>query len=218
MRGNRLTLTGDEARVQAAADVVEQLAVLVRSGRPIEPKTVAASSAVEGAEPVRPMLDDVLWSHRQTVVASSDRGAEALRGRDPRAHDHLRHRARGHRQDLSRGRDRGRGARARLVGRIILTRPAVEAGERLEFLPGDLAAKVDPYLPAAVRRPLRHARRRARRGRVRPRPDRGGAAGVHARVRTLSDSFIILDEAQNTTREQMQMFLTRAWATARGWS
>ena len=97
---------------------------------------------------------------------------------------------------------------AKQVSRIILTRPAVEAGERLGFLPGDLMAKVDPYLrplydalydlvdPEAVQRLLE-------RGTVEVAPL------AFMRGRTLNDSFIILDEAQNTTPEQMKMFLTR---------
>jgi phosphate starvation-inducible PhoH-like protein len=97
---------------------------------------------------------------------------------------------------------------SRKVNRIILTRPAVEAGERLGFLPGDLMAKVDPYL-----RPLYYAlydlldpegaQRLLDRGTVEVAPL------AFMRGRTLNDSFIILDEAQNTTPEQMKMFLTR---------
>ena len=98
--------------------------------------------------------------------------------------------------------------RERKVNRIILTRPAVEAGERLGFLPGDLQSKVDPYL-----RPLYDAlydfmgvdsyQKLLERGVVEVAPL------AYMRGRTLSDSFIILDEAQNTTSEQMKMFLTR---------
>jgi phosphate starvation-inducible PhoH-like protein len=94
------------------------------------------------------------------------------------------------------------------VKKIILTRPAVEAGERLGFLPGDLAEKVNPYL-----RPLHDAmndmmdynrsRRMLERGEIEVAPL------AFMRGRTLNDSFVILDEAQNTTREQMKMFLTR---------
>ncbi|MEA2432714.1 MAG: phosphate starvation-inducible protein PhoH [Actinomycetota bacterium] len=94
------------------------------------------------------------------------------------------------------------------VSRIVLTRPAVEAGERLGFLPGDLAAKIDPYL-----RPLYDAlyemldpetfKRYVERGTIEIAPL------AFMRGRTLNDSFIILDEAQNTTPEQMKMFLTR---------
>ena len=98
--------------------------------------------------------------------------------------------------------------RSRTVNRIILTRPAVEAGERLGFLPGDLQNKVDPYL-----RPLYDAlydmlgpesfQKYQERGSIEVAPL------AYMRGRTLDDSFIILDEAQNTTREQMKMFLTR---------
>ena len=98
--------------------------------------------------------------------------------------------------------------RDKQVNRIILTRPAVEAGERLGFLPGDLQSKVDPYL-----RPLYDAlfdmlgaetyQKYLERGNI------GVAPLAYMRGRTLDDSFIILDEAQNTSREQMKMFLTR---------
>lgn len=98
--------------------------------------------------------------------------------------------------------------RAKEVNRIILTRPAVEAGEKLGFLPGDLQQKVDPYL-----RPLYDAlfdmlgaeafQRYQERGSIEVAPL------AYMRGRTLDDSFIILDEAQNTTKEQMKMFLTR---------
>src|SRR5699024_11035607 len=98
--------------------------------------------------------------------------------------------------------------RAQEINRIILTRPAVEAGEKLGFLPGDLQQKVDPYL-----RPLYDAlfdmlgaesyQKYVERGNIEVAPL------AYMRGRTLDDSFIILDEAQNTTPEQMKMFLTR---------
>ena len=98
--------------------------------------------------------------------------------------------------------------RGKTINRIILTRPAVEAGERLGFLPGDLQSKVDPYL-----RPLYDAlfellgaetyNKYLERGNIEVAPL------AYMRGRTLDDSFIILDEAQNTSREQMKMFLTR---------
>ena len=98
--------------------------------------------------------------------------------------------------------------RERSVNRIILTRPAVEAGERLGFLPGDLQNKVDPYL-----RPLYDALYDMLGAETFSKYQEKGAIEVaplaYMRGRTLDDSFIILDEAQNTTKEQMKMFLTR---------
>ena len=98
--------------------------------------------------------------------------------------------------------------RQKKVNRIILTRPAVEAGERLGFLPGDLQNKVDPYL-----RPLYDALFEMLGAesfaKYQERGDIEVAPLAYMRGRTLDDSFIILDEAQNTTREQMKMFLTR---------
>ena len=98
--------------------------------------------------------------------------------------------------------------RERTVNRIILTRPAVEAGERLGFLPGDLQNKVDPYL-----RPLYDALYDMLGPEVFQKYQERGSIEVaplaYMRGRTLDDSFIILDEAQNTTKEQMKMFLTR---------
>ena len=117
-------------------------------------------------------------------------------------------RPRRHRQVVARRGDGVQALQRKEVERIVLTRPAVEAGERLGFLPGDLMAKVDPYL-----RPLydalhdmvgtEGAQRLLERGMVEVAPL------AFMRGRTLNGSFIILDEAQNTTPEQMKMFLTR---------
>ena len=104
--------------------------------------------------------------------------------------------------------------RAKQVNRIILTRPAVEAGEKLGFLPGDLQQKVDPYL-----RPLYDALfdmlGAENFARCQERGDIEVAPLAYMRGRTLDDSFIILDEAQNTTSEQMKMFLTRIGANSK---
>ena len=95
------------------------------------------------------------------------------------------------------------------VSRIILTRPAVEAGEKLGFLPGDLQDKVDPYLRPLydamfdMMGPAENFQRNMEKGTIEVAPL------AYMRGRTLDDSFIILDEAQNTTPEQMKMFLTR---------
>ncbi len=98
--------------------------------------------------------------------------------------------------------------RDRRASRVMLTRPALEAGEKLGFLPGDIAAKVDPYLRPLFdalydMMDLEKAQRMVERGMIEVAPL------AFMRGRTLNDSFIILDEAQNTTPEQMKMFLTR---------
>jgi len=213
LRGNRVTLTGDEGRVEAAAAVIGELAELVDAGHELAPGTVeAVASAVEGSEPVGPLFGDVIWRGRRTEqsraitpkTAGQKRYADAIR-----------------RHTITFGiGPAGTGktylavamAAAALAGkevaRIILTRPAVEAGERLGFLPGDVAAKVDPYL-----RPLFDALYDMLDAeRVQALLERGQievAPLAFMRGRTLNDSFIILDEAQNTTSEQMKMFLTR---------
>jgi phosphate starvation-inducible protein PhoH and related proteins len=195
--------------VSAGVEVVEQLAGLVRAGRGVTPGTVdTVADAVEGAEPVRPMLDDVVWRNGQLVVTPRTGGqkryVDAIRtntitfGIGPAGTGKTYLAVALAAAALTR----------REVARIILTRPAVEAGERLGFLPGDLAAKVDPYL-----RPLFDALYEMLDGeRVEAMLERGQvevAPLAFMRGRSLNDSFIILDEAQNTTPEQMQMFLTR---------
>jgi phosphate starvation-inducible PhoH-like protein len=209
LRGNLLTLEGEEARVRAGATVVAELVEQVRLGRPIVPATVeTVADAVEGAEPVGEMLDDVVWRNGRFLVTPRTGGQK-------RYVDAVR----SHTITFGIG-PAGTGktylavaiATAALmrreVARIILTRPAVEAGERLGFLPGDLAAKVDPYL-----RPLFDALYDMLDAeRVEALLERGQvevAPLAFMRGRSLNDSFIILDEAQNTTPEQMKMFLTR---------
>jgi phosphate starvation-inducible protein PhoH and related proteins len=209
LRGNVLTLEGAEARVDAAGKVVAELADLVRLGRPIAPGTVdTVADAVEDAEPVGPMLDDVVWRNGRFLVtprtAGQKRYVDAVRantitfGIGPAGTGKTYLAVAIATAALMR----------REVARIILTRPAVEAGERLGFLPGDLAAKVDPYL-----RPLFDALYDMLDAeRVEALLERGQvevAPLAFMRGRSLNDSFIILDEAQNTTPEQMKMFLTR---------
>jgi len=209
LRGNLLTLNGLEPRVRAGAEVVDQLADLVRSGRAIGPGTIdTVADAVDGAEAVGPMLGDVVWRNGQLVVtprtAGQKRYVDAVRnntitfGIGPAGTGKTYLAVAIATAALMR----------REVARIILTRPAVEAGERLGFLPGDLAAKVDPYL-----RPLFDALYDMLDGeRVEALFERGQvevAPLAFMRGRSLNDSFIILDEAQNTTPEQMKMFLTR---------
>ena len=147
LRGNRLTLTGDELKVAEAQAVVEELVELVEGGQDVGAGTVdAILSAIDQAEDVRVIFEDVVWSHRgkkitpktvtQKHYVDAIRNCTVTFGIGP----------------AGTGKTYLAIALAvaalseRQVGRIILTRPAVEAGERLGFLPGDVLAKVDPYM------------------------------------------------------------------------
>jgi phosphate starvation-inducible PhoH-like protein len=209
LRGNQLTIEGDDERVVAARAVVDELVELVEGGHEIGPDTVGAvAAALDQAEDIREVFDDVVWRHRGKKIApktvTQKRYVDSIRdctvtfGIGP----------------AGTGKTYLAMALAvaalseKQVARIILTRPAVEAGERLGFLPGDMLAKVDPYL-----RPLFDALYdMLDADRLSAHMERGVievAPLAFMRGRTLNDSFIILDEAQNTSPEQMQMFLTR---------
>jgi phosphate starvation-inducible protein PhoH and related proteins len=209
LRGNVLTLEGDDAAVEAGAAVVRELSDLITQGHDIAPGTVeAVARALDEHESPSEILEDVVWRHRATRVApktvNQKRYVDSIRnntitfGIGPAGTG---------KTFLAVALAAGALSR-REVNRIILTRPAVEAGERLGFLPGDLMAKVDPYL-----RPLFDALHdMLDPERVTQHLERGVievAPLAFMRGRTLNDSFIILDEAQNTTPEQMKMFLTR---------
>jgi phosphate starvation-inducible PhoH-like protein len=209
LRGNVLTLDGDDQAVKVGREVVGELAELIAQGHEISPGTIGAvTSALDQQQSPASILGDVVWTHRSTRVApktvNQKRYVDSIR-----------------RNTITFGiGPAGTGKTylaialavaalsERQVGRIILTRPAVEAGERLGFLPGDVLAKVDPYM-----RPLFDALfDMLDPDRLNAYMERGTievAPLAFMRGRTLNDSFIILDEAQNTSPEQMQMFLTR---------
>jgi phosphate starvation-inducible protein PhoH and related proteins len=209
LRGNMLTLEGEEEAVAAGIQVVRELSDLIAQGHEIAPGTIdAVQGALDQHESPGRILEDVVWRHRSTKVApktvNQKRYVDSIRrntitfGVGPAGTGKTFLAVAMAAAALSR----------REVNRIILTRPAVEAGERLGFLPGDLMAKVDPYL-----RPLFDALHdMIDPERVSTYLDRGVievAPLAFMRGRTLNDSFIILDEAQNTSPEQMKMFLTR---------
>jgi phosphate starvation-inducible PhoH-like protein len=209
LRGNVLTLDGDAGDVRTAETVVGELVDLIEQGHEIAPGTIeAVTGALDQHESPAEILEDVIWSHRNTRVApktvnqkhyvDSIRDHTITFGIGPAGTGKTFLAVAMAAAALSRGD----------VSRVILTRPAVEAGERLGFLPGDIQAKVDPYL-----RPLFDAlydmldpekvNAYFERGTIEVAPL------AFMRGRSLNDSFVILDEAQNTSPEQMKMFLTR---------
>ncbi len=211
-RGGAVTIRGEEGRAGLAQNLLVQLYALIKSGTRLQARDIAHAWSMLEQRPntdLKPMFRDAVFSSplRKTVVAKSlnQRAyVDSLREKD---------------MTFAVG-SAGSGKTylavavalsmllAKRVRRIILTRPAVEAGERLGFLPGDMAEKVNPYL-----RPLYDA--------LHDMLDVEKVAGMmesgvieiaplaFMRGRTLNDAFIILDEAQNTTPEQMKMFVTR---------
>ncbi len=211
-RGNSLTISGDEVSVQLAERLCTELYDILRKGHPIYPNDILSAirilSGNHSAKLKEIFLDTIYISSKRRLIAPKSL-AQKLCIDAIRTHDIV----------FSIGpAGTGKTYLAMAMGvasltkkevhRIVLTRPAVEAGEKLGFLPGDLLEKVNPYL-----RPLYDALHDMMDFEAAARLLEKGVIEVaplaFMRGRTLNDSFVILDEAQNTTSEQMKMFLTR---------
>lgn len=211
-RGSQLTVSGPKHEVELTVSAIDKLQGLVRAGYPVYPSDISYALRILQASPKANLkeifLDKVYITAEQKVISPKSINQKLYI-------DNIRT------NDIVFGiGPAGTGktylavamAVSAFVGKqvrsIILARPAVEAGERLGFLPGDLAQKVNPYL-----RPLHDAlNAMLGRGKVADLIEEGSieiAPLAFMRGRTLSNAFVILDEAQNTTHEQMKMFLTR---------
>ncbi len=211
-RGTTVFIDGDEIAAALAINVLSQLYNLLKEGYPIHPNdidfAVSVLSGNDRADLKEIFLDRVFITSKKSAVTPKSlaqkeyidaiRKFDIVFGIGPAGTGKTYLAMAMAVSALSKG----------IVSRIILTRPAVEAGEALGFLPGDLAEKVDPYL-----RPLYDALHDMMRFEKAANLMQKGIIEVapiaFMRGRTLNDSFVILDEAQNTTSEQMKMFLTR---------
>jgi phosphate starvation-inducible PhoH-like protein len=212
VRGNSVAIQGDPIACDLARNVLRQLYGLLKSGYPVYGPDVDQAVAILAADPKadlrRVFLDTVYVTAKKRAVTPKSpaqkayidamRESDMVFGIGPAGTGKTYLAMAMAIASLTKG----------LVNRIILTRPAVEAGEALGFLPGDLAEKVDPYL-----RPLYDALHDMVRFERASSLIQQGVIEVaplaFMRGRTLNDAFVILDEAQNTTGEQMKMFLTR---------
>ena len=209
-RGNKLTFSGPTADVESAKNLIEEMILLISDGQQLAPQDVTRSVKIIDEANLRPtdvLSQSILSSRGKSIrpktlgqklyVDSIDQNTIVF-GVGPAGTGKTYLAMAKAVQALQR----------KEVSRIILTRPAVEAGERLGFLPGTLNDKIDPYL-----RPLFDALHEMLDPESVPKLLASGTIEVaplaYMRGRTLNDAFIILDEAQNTTPEQMKMFLTR---------
>ena len=208
VRGTAVTVSGQASRVDTVMVLLSELIDVARTGTPLGVDAVErAISLLDAARPVEVLAKDVLTARGRTIRPKSlgqkvytDAIEESTItfGVGPAGTG---------KTYLAMAKAVDALARQQ-VSRIILTRPAVEAGESLGFLPGSLTDKIDPYL-----RPLYDALHDMLESQALPRLMAAGTIEVaplaYMRGRTLNDAFVILDEAQNTTPEQMKMFLTR---------
>ncbi len=211
VRGNEITLTGDASAVAAAKALVDELLEMTKAGTHLGPADVTTSNRIlqtEGAARPSEVLGEAILSSRGRVIRPKTLGQKAYV-------DAIEHNTivfgigpAGTGKTYLAMAKAVQALQRKEVSRIILTRPAVEAGERLGFLPGTLTDKIDPYL-----RPLYDALNEMMDPELLPKLMASGTIEVaplaYMRGRTLNDSFVVLDEAQNTTPEQMKMFLTR---------
>jgi phosphate starvation-inducible PhoH-like protein len=210
VRGNEITISGPERETERVALLFEELIALLAKGHQLNPSSVGRSIELIKGDEARPteVLGDVFLTGRGRGIAPKTLGQKQYVDAIRNATVTFAIGPAGTGKTYLAVAAAVRALEDKQISRLILTRPAVEAGERLGFLPGTLYEKIDPYM-----KPLYDAlfemmgadalQRLLERGTVEVAPL------AFMRGRTLNDSFIILDEAQNTTPEQMKMFLTR---------
>ncbi|WP_448061139.1 PhoH family protein [Cellulomonas hominis] len=211
VRGNQVALGGPAGDVALVARLVDELVEMALSGTPLTPdvvtRSVAMLTAGTGLRPADVLNLNILSSRGRTIRPKTSGQKDYVDAIDRNTITFGIGPAGTGKTYLAMAKA-VQALQARQVHRIVLTRPAVEAGERLGFLPGSLSDKIDPYL-----RPLYDALHDMVDPDSIPRLMEAGTIEVaplaYMRGRTLNDSFIILDEAQNTSTEQMKMFLTR---------
>ena len=217
VRGNQISLSGADAEVAKVAAAIDELSSVLRAGVDVTPDVARrsvrmlddgdAEGAPKGERPVAVLTRSILSSRGRTIRPKTQNQAAYVAAIERHTITFAIGPAGTGKTYLAMAQAVA-ALQAKKVTRIVLTRPAVEAGERLGFLPGTLSEKIDPYL-----RPLYDALHDMVAPESIPRLIEAGTIEVaplaYMRGRTLNDAFIILDEAQNTTREQMKMFLTR---------
>jgi phosphate starvation-inducible PhoH-like protein len=210
VRGNEITISGPAHEAERVGVLFEELIALLEKGHDLNPSSVGRSIELIKGEEATPteVLGDLLLTSRGKGIAPKTLGQKRYVDAMRKATVTFSIGPAGTGKTYLAVATAVRALQQKQVSRLILTRPAVEAGERLGFLPGTLYEKIDPYM-----KPLYDALFEMTGADMLPRLMERGTVEVaplaYMRGRTLNDSFIILDEAQNTTPEQMKMFLTR---------